>query len=340
MADAPQQEQEPSKVVDMAEARLAREQQMEDMESKGELVEVDGEKIPIGKLGEVADLLKGKVVEFSSRMKSNEGLMEGVEGGNLDSVKEKLLGEQKDLEQRRDKAEKEAGAIEAFKWGGGKLIELGAYIPGSTDFPRLLDRYGGRALTGDDGIFLSPEDHARIAKNQSKMGKWALKGIGAFVPEAKVLTKIAEPFAAKRAEMEAKKEEMAKRGEKMSLQDEMAEYVGVIPDKSLKDPKVIGKLGEFIGGAGGELGGAAGEKIGELGKFVGDNPEAASKILTSVKSMIAEKKFNVSPDMVDLIKKYATGEKNNVEDMGDFTADDEGRVMEAEEQEESLDKVA
>jgi len=307
MPDPIQQEQDKSKVVDLEEARLAREQKMEEMEAAGEIVEVDGEKIPIDKIGEVSDLLAKKAKEYSGRIIKMDGLMDGLNLGDIKSVKSKLLGEQKELEGLQQKAETERESLEAFKKFGGSLIKLGAWIPGSPDLGRLLDRHGGRLLTGEDGYFLTPEQHAKLAKDQAKVGKTGLKVIGIIAPEAKGLAGAVEPFRKHREELEEKKEEMAKRGEKMEFSDEMSSFVKVIPDATLKDPKVMGQLGELLGGAGGDLGGEIGKKFGQLGEFVKENPDSASEVFLGAKKLIAEKKFNVSPKIVELIQKHAIG---------------------------------
>lgn len=312
-AQPPDQEREPGQVIDVAEARLAREEKMVEMEEAGEIIDIDGEKVPIENIDDLMSVLERKSNEIAARRKITREAIEGIDGGDLEEVKIKLEEENAELGQMEEKAENKRELLEAFKKFGGSLIKAGSWVPGGLQTGKLLDRYGGKLLTGSEGYFLTAEQHAELARKQAKLGKPGLKVIGVLFPEAKTLTEVAEPLRANREKLEAKKAEMARRGEEMPFEDQMAEIMKVVPDKSLRDEKVIGKIGEIVSAAGGDLGGKLGDKFGALGGFLEKNPEQGGKVLLGLKKLIVEKKFKTDPEIIGLINKHAIGtegEKN------------------------------
>ncbi|MBU0670766.1 MAG: hypothetical protein ABH835_02480 [Patescibacteria group bacterium] len=296
--DGPEQEREPAAVVDIAEARARREAELGEARKNGEVI---GDPPILTEEAEVIDFmdkLQMQVDDLSARQARNT---EAIESGNFETAKEHLEEEQGKLQQEQAKIEEESKALEALKWGAGKLIELGAYIPGTTDLPRVIDRYAGKVITGTDGLILSPEDHARIAKNQAIIGKYGLKAIALFFPEAKPLVKVAEPIRAVREKLETKKEALAKEGKGLSVKEELKAFAEIIPPEKLDDPEVVRKLGELISAAGRDMKGVTengGATLEAIGDFVQGNPKRASRVMKGLREMSIKGEIDPSETMM------------------------------------------
>ena len=323
-------EKKPSaEIKDIAEARKNRQEAMQDMLESGDAVRADdGTVVPIDQLDTYQDSVRGEVISLTGQVESNQQVMKTIEEGNFDGARENIKSEQDKLVGMKEEAEKKNEAIGTMRWGAGKLIELGAYVPGSTDLPRLIDRWGGKLATGTEGYILTPVDHARIAKNQAKASEYGLKAIALGVPEAVLLTKAIEPIARARAKIEAKKEALAKEGKELSIQDEMSEFSKALPE-SFSDPKIVKKLGELGGQAGKAIGGETGDKIETISNFVVSNPDISSKIFKGLKKSTEDKTLAMSPDMQNAVQEASKewAALDEMEDMGEFEATDEGEVV-------------
>ena len=91
-------------VVDLAEARLAREREIEGMVERGEVIDIDGEQVPLENLDTVQAYLDKKVEEYSARQKTTAEVLAGVDGGDLDEVRERLAKEQETLNEMTEEA--------------------------------------------------------------------------------------------------------------------------------------------------------------------------------------------------------------------------------------------
>jgi len=310
--------EDPEKVKQAGEAITEYSEEFE-----GEL----GEKIKaLGKQFEEKPEETGKKLVALQEKINKEGF---AEDENTDEVLEGIAP--KDELSRTEKMAEKAKemAKDSVVWTGKKAIELTFYVPGVHDTARVLDRYiGGLINKEKGGVIFTRADHARIARNQSKIGKYGVKAIGLFWPTAK----LALPLAKGREKFEDMKYQLAKEGKEMSIPEQMSEIAKLIPEKKLKDEKTIKEIGKLVKAAGRDIGDTTGEVIEQVGEFIIDNPKVGSTMLIHLRKLVIDRELK--PD--EHAEVFAGNMAKNwnkpeiKEEMGEFEVDDNDNVVEVD----------